>query len=219
MKVRTIFFASALALSACVRTEIRQVTTTLTPGAPYHKILVIDVTADETGRGRQMESFMAARLNRDGVEAQSGELFLNDLAVKGSIDQAVARIQDERFDGILVTQHIQGSTDALSEPFSNVRDVFRTYLNSRQMTTAGVASEDSNPLKTVSLGWGHMQSGDGRADLIGTREDRIVWSTEGTVEGSPHKPLEQYMKSFVNAVAEGLRSERILFHHNNLSRA
>ena len=219
MKIRTILFTLALTLSACVRTEIRQVTTTVTPGAPYRKILVIDVTADETGRGCRMESLMVARLKHDGVEAQTGGRFLNDLPVQGSIDQAVARIQNENFDGILVTQHIQGATDALSEPFSNVRDVFRVYLNSRHMATAGVASEDSSPLGTVSLGWGHMQSADGRADLIGTREDRIVWSTDGTVEGSTHKPVDQYMNSFVNAVAEGLKSQGILFRHNNLNRA
>jgi len=216
-----------IAQAGCVHTEITEELNAQAVRRPYRKILVCSMSEDPKV-GIKVESILRDDLVPHSVTVETGRDLLYPMRERAD-GEVVAEIKKRHFDGILITRRIEAAVSSSTvkdvifaapaahqrenEPVgsaTDVQDFVSAYL--RLLSTDHPASTERQ-LKDSATAQGVVGKEievHARADLLGVRENQIVWSTGGIIEGSPHRPLPEFIQSFAKTIETGLLQEKFI---------
>jgi|SRR6266700_3298465 len=213
--------------AGCIRTEINQDLSARASGKPYRNILVCSMSKDPQV-GAQVESTLRKDLVHHHVAVEMGRHLLYAKRNRDT-DSVVVEIKKHHIDGVLITQRIevpvssstlkdvilgpsleQQPAHEVTESFMNVQEFMAAYL--RLLRNDGLAHAEQQ-LKASMMQEGIVGKEiavHARADLLGVREGQIVWSNTGLIEGSPHRPIREFIDSFAKTIESGLVQAKFL---------
>jgi len=210
-----IAFASLalLSLTACVRTESYRTSYAKASGTPYHKILVCCPSASRTA-GAEMEALMSDRLHRHKIEATTCTDLLYPLR-ESPINSTAEDIRKWQFDAVLVLQREPVSAEVHQPPgpmdraYKNLEGFIADYdAKVLAQTPAQALKVQAQTEESVYILFGRDRFIHARADLLGIRENQVVWSTSGVAEGSVKAPVTKFMASFAKDIDQQLTDLR-----------
>jgi hypothetical protein len=224
--------ALSLALSGCLHTEVVNEVMSKVPEAPYRRILVCSFT-NESGNAILLEEHLAGRLRKHKVFVQScDEVLISSASAQGFLPYV-----REHFDAVLVTRREprpmpdpkedHGFKSVLFAPRTSVRppaaerredhpkpqtlaqfgDIF---FADRQKKPSSQTRAESASEETILEPFGEKRFIYGAADLISIREDQLVWSLGGYIEGGKHESIPRIIKVLVRSVEKGLISNNLI---------
>jgi hypothetical protein len=178
-----ILVLAGLSLGGC-RTEITREEMMPVTGTPYHKLLICTLSGDPS-RASLMETTLAGRLQRHGIVADR----CTDVypRLRGtSVNQAVANIQAQAYDAVLIVQRKP------VPPYPKLQDFFTAYEKG-----IPIVPKNSAPL-------------DGTASILAVKENAMIWSADGLLYGDPNAPLAGIFKEFARTIDGRLEDQGIV---------